>query len=112
MADGCVLYQAGDTIDYVASGDVDAGDVIVQADLVGIAVADIASGSTGALGVSGVWKMPKAVLSTSALSAGNKVYWDDSGKVVTATADSNKLAGKVTKDAAAAQAYAYVRLSQ
>ena len=94
-------YRAkGVTVDYTPVGAVSAGDVIVQADLIGIVVADIAAGIYGALYVEGVFDMPKSGESGTALPAGTRVYWDAGNAVVTATASTHKQFGYVTIAAA------------
>lgn len=93
------FYHEGHYIDYTPSGDVDAGDVIVQSTLVGVATEDIDSGVLGAIRIDGVWKFPKSSGTSSAIDAGDKVYWDATNEVMTETADSNTLAGICVEDA-------------
>lgn len=87
------------TFDYTPSGaDVTAGDVVVQGDLIGVAPSDITDGDLGSLqavGPGGVWIFPKSSGTGTALTVGTVVYWDDSNDVVTSTAGSNKVLGKV-----------------
>lgn len=52
----------------------------------GIAIAAISSGATGVFQTEGVVTLAK---DTTAITAGLKVYWDDTNKVVTATSTSN-----------------------
>jgi predicted RecA/RadA family phage recombinase len=104
--------QVGDRIDYTPSGAVAVGDVVVQGDLVGVALEPIAASVLGSLAVSGVFDMAKATTSDSALTVGTKVYWNASADVVTAPVGSNKLVGKVVKAAAADDETVWVRLSQ
>ncbi len=86
--------QSGDMVDYTPTSDVSAGDIVVQNDLVGVALRDIEANTLGALAVRGVFDFPKDTGSGSAITAGAKVYWDAANKVATATAGSNKLIGK------------------
>jgi len=79
-----------------------AGDPVLQGDLFGFAVCDIEQNVQGTIDVGGVWRVPKAVLSTSAITAGAKLYWDASGEVASPTADSRKQMGKAVLAAAAA----------
>lgn len=60
-------------IDYTPGSAVSAGDVIVQATLVGIATRDIAASALGALAIGGQWLVPKYA---TAIPAGTKLYWD------------------------------------
>ena len=107
MAAPLVTLVAGnpDAVDYTPGSAVAAGDVIVQGKVVGIATHDIPANTKGALYVQGgVWKCPKAVLSTSALGGGVLVYWDASAGIVTATSTSNEVFGYVDLAGAAAAA--------
>ena len=109
MAD---FYHVGDTVDYTPGTAVTAGDVVVQGELVGVATQDIAANEKGALRVKGVFSFAKGSGSSDALTAGAKVYWDDTSDVVTTTAGSNKYVGKVVEAAAASASTVYVRLEQ
>jgi len=78
MAAALVLYVApGAVIDYTPDAAVDAGDVIVANDLVGVAHKDIAADRQGELGLEGIYDFPKATGSSSAIAFGKKVYWDE-----------------------------------
>jgi predicted RecA/RadA family phage recombinase len=90
-----VFKSAGELVDYTPSGAVAAGDVVVQGDLVGVAPRAIAASALGALQVQGVIRFPKATGSSTALTAGAKVYWNASSEVVTTTSSGNKYVGKV-----------------
>jgi len=104
----------GNTIDYTPVADVNAGDVIVQGDLVGITKLDIAAGALGALAVTGVFDVPKATGVGSAIGAGLKVYWDEAESVAKtdAEAGANKYLGKTVLAAGDDDATARVRLEQ
>ena len=102
----------GDAIDYTPDSAVDGGDVVVQGDLVGVAKLDIAADAKGALHVSGVFDFPKSTGSSTALTAGTKVYWDAGNEVVTSTASTHKLVGKVVAAATDSAATVRVRMSQ
>ena len=90
----------GDSIDYTPALAVDAGDVIVQDEMVGVAKLDIAAGALGALAVAGVFDFPKSTGSSSAIVAGDNCYWDADNEVATTTASTHKLIGKAVKAAA------------
>ena len=75
--------QEGREIDYTPGADVDAGDVIVQVNLVGIAKAAIDSGDLGALSVSGIFDVQQ---NAEIIPAGTAVYWDADGDSVSGTA--------------------------
>lgn len=102
----------GDMIDYTPSVAVAAGEVIVQADLVGYAKRDIAANVKGALCVSGCADWPKAAGSGTAIPAGTKLYWDSGNEVPTATAGSFKYIGKSTAAATDDDTTVNIRMSQ
>lgn len=106
--------QVGDSVDYTPSADVAAGDMVVQADLVGVAKLDIKSGVLGALAVSGVFNFPKAAGEGKAIAAGSKVYWDATDKVAKTDDETgaNKLIGKTVRAAADADTTVRARMSQ
>ena len=91
------LIQKGGTVDFVPAADVAVGDVVVVGELVGIAQNAVKAGETGAMAVTGVYELPKAVGAGAALAAGVKVNWDATNKVVTTAAGGggvNKFVGK------------------
>ena len=102
----------GKSIDYTPVLAVDAGDVIVQDELVGVAKLDIAAGALGALAVSGVFDFPKSTGSSSAIVAGDNCYWDASSEVATTTASTHKLIGKAVKAAADDDATVRILMNQ
>lgn len=80
-----VYVQEGESLDYTPAAAVDAGDVVAQGNLVGIAKLDIAADELGALAVSGVFDVVKE---TGAVTAGQDVWWRPAGDPVGGTADS------------------------
>jgi len=106
--------QAGGTVPYTPGSAVTAGDVVVQGDLVGVALHDIAANAQGNLAVEGVFDFAKATGGGSAITAGATVYWDVAEGVakIDAEAGANELLGKVIAAAADADALVRVRLSQ
>lgn len=66
----------GCTIDVVAASDISSGDVVVTGNLIGVAVADIATGETGAVAVEGVFDVPK--VTGAVIAQGETVMWDTS----------------------------------
>ena len=94
-----VFYQEGHYVDYTPSSAVSAGDVIVQSTLVGVATADIAANVQDAIRIDGVWKFPKSSGTSTAIDAGDKVYWDATNEVMTETAAGNTGAGICVEDA-------------
>jgi len=102
----------GDSIDYTPALAVDAGDVIVQDELVGVAKLDIAAGALGALAVAGVFDFPKSTGSSSAIVAGDNCYWDAGNEVATTTASTHKLIGKAVAAATDDDTTVRVRMNQ
>jgi predicted RecA/RadA family phage recombinase len=94
----------GNRVNYTPSSAVSLGAVVVVGQLVGVADRPIPANTLGALAVSGIFGMPKATGTGSALSLGAKVYWDATNSVVTATVGSNVYVGKVVKAAVDADA--------
>jgi len=110
MATATLVQSPGDYVDYTPGADIDAGDIVVQGVLFGIATADIASGDLGAIAVGGVFDLPKDTGSTTAITAGAAVYWDAGSEVVTTTSSGNTRCGHAIAAAAAAAETVRVRL--
>jgi predicted RecA/RadA family phage recombinase len=104
--------QEGKYLDYTPTSAVSQGDVIVQGELVCVANRDIAANELGALAVEGVFALPKATISGSALTVGTKLYWDAVSDVVTTTSSSNKTVGYVATAAATDDATVDVKLGR
>lgn len=81
----------GDVIDWVATGAKSAGAGCLVGVRVGVAIADIASGATGAVAMEGVFQLPK--LSADVVAQGALVYWDNTNSRLTITSAGNTLAG-------------------
>lgn len=82
---------AGETLDHVAASALTGGTPVVIGTIVGIPVADIANGSTGAVAIQGVWELPLKSGDTPAQGA--KVYWHVANGEITTTATGATLAG-------------------
>lgn len=109
------LVQRGDSVEFVPAADVAAGDVVVIGELVGIAQGPVKAGETGAMAVTGVYELPKATGAGTALTAGVKVNWDATAKVVTTAAGGggvNKFVGKTLNAVGVSDATVRVLLSQ
>jgi len=78
-----IFIQDGREIDYTPSSAVVAGQVVVQANLVGIAKQAIAANVLGALSVAGIFDVAQAA---EIIPAGSPVYWDADGNPVGGTA--------------------------
>lgn len=93
-------YVKGDvhTTTYTASGNIASGEVIPLGHTnekrarIGIALTAIATGSTGAVAITGCWKFPK--LATAEIKHGESVGWDQSLEEI----DDNAFEGGATGD--------------
>ena len=83
--------QKGDSIDYRPTTAIAAGDVIVIADLVGIARLDIEANTLGSLAVVGVFDIVKT---NGQIPSGSTVYWDAGAQQATLVSGSNHYLGK------------------
>ena len=96
--------QEGLSVDYTPGADVDAGDVVVQGNIVGIAKRDIDfdTSENGALALSGIFDVVKK--NEAFATVGASVYWDATGNpylgtggtgAATATPTANTFMGYV-----------------
>lgn len=115
MATGPAKFvQDGNSIDYTPGADVLAGAVVVQAEMVGVAVMPIKANQLGSLAVSGVFEFTKALGAGSGMPAGTSAYWDAGAQNATknAAAGVNKLIGKTVKTTVDADTAIRIRLLQ
>lgn len=68
--------QPGKVLNHTAGADIEAGDVVVIGDIVGVAQVDIANGGTGAVAIEGVHRLRK--VAGAAWGQGDKLHWDAS----------------------------------
>jgi predicted RecA/RadA family phage recombinase len=108
------FVQEGKQIDYTPSADVAAGAVVVLNDLIGIAKTPIAADKLGALAVTGVFAVPKATGTSTAIARGKKVYWDEADQEAKEDSETgaNKYLGKTVLAAGDSDATVNVRLDQ
>jgi predicted RecA/RadA family phage recombinase len=104
------FVQEGHYIDHTPAASLASGDVVVQGDLVGVTVRPLAAGELGSLAVDGICDFNKST--GVAFAVGTILYWDNTNKVVTATAAGNKSIGKAVRAAASADTTVRIRLSQ
>lgn len=104
------FVQDGRYIDHTPAGALASGDVVVQGDLVGVAVRPLSAGELGSLAVDGIFDFAK--VPAGPYTVGTILYWDDTANVVTTTATGNKQIGKVVRAAGATDTTVRVRLSQ
>jgi len=94
MAAALTKYVSeGVEMPYTPGSAVVAGDIAVIGEIVAHAPRAIAASVEGSVTIKGVVRFPKAVLSTSAITQGTKLYWDSGNEVVTETAAAWKVAG-------------------
>ena len=86
--------QKGNALDLIASAAYSSGELVIEGNLVGVAVADIASGETGSVSVRGVYQFDKET--AASLAQGDIAYYDTSSKKLDATT-SNPAVGYVVK---------------
>ncbi|MDS9468609.1 DUF2190 family protein [Paracoccus sp. MBLB3053] len=83
--------QPGNQVSIPAPADVSSGQGVLAGSLFGVAVHDAATGADLELALKGAYRMAKA---TGAVwTVGARLYWDDTAKAVTVTANTNKLIG-------------------
>jgi len=109
---GAIFVQDDEMVDYTPGADTAAGAVVVQNDLVGVALKPIPANTLGSLAVEGIFDFPKATTPGSAIASGASVYWNVAAQQATTTSAGNKLLGKTTRAAADADATVRVRLLQ
>lgn len=81
-------WHKGNSIDFVNSTDkiIEASEIVVIGNHVGIAGTEIGIGETGTLIMEGVFKMPKG---SAAISVGEDVYYNaESGTITKTTTDT------------------------
>lgn len=100
--------QQGDTLNLAAPYDVDSGDGALLGKIFGVATDDALSGETIPFKTEGVFDLAKT---SHSFSAGDPVYWDNSNKYCTSTANSNSLIGYAVKAQVSGDATVRVKLS-
>ena len=102
--------QRGDSIDYMSTVDVAAGDIVKVGSFVGVAKLDIKAGELGALALVGVYELES---NGTAIQAGSVVSIDPAtGKVCAEGASGAVKFGHAVQGAAATDATVLVRLAQ
>lgn len=110
MAKQATYVMGDDRIDFTATADIKVGDVVpLGTAMVGIALTDIATGSTGVLKTEGCWNV--AAKTGESFAIGDVVYLDDVTNALTKTATSNARAGIAIAVKATAETVALIRLN-
>jgi predicted RecA/RadA family phage recombinase len=105
---GTQYVQDGEFLDYTPGSAVAAGDVIVLTNRVFVAPKPIAANELGQLATRGVWRLPKTT--GTAWTAGQLLYWNAAGPLVTTSASGNQIIGHAAAAAASADAEGLVLL--
>lgn len=103
------FIQHGNTLSLAAPYALNAGDGALVGSIFGVASGDADNGAAVELSVTGVYTLPKT--SALAISIGDRVYWDNSAKVVNKTSSGNTLVGVAVSAAANPSAAVDVRLN-
>jgi predicted RecA/RadA family phage recombinase len=85
-----------------------AGAAALIGAIFGVAKVNIAQGQRGPFCLTGKFELPK---DATAIAEGARVYWDNTNRVVTATATNNTLIGVATTAALAGASTVHVRLN-
>lgn len=84
--------QDGKTISHTPTVVVTSGQALLIGALLAVAISNIPANTQGEFVTEGVFELPKA--NTADIGQGDDVYWDDTAKVITATATDNTRVGK------------------
>ena len=93
------FWQRGETIDRIndTAKTIPANTIQAIGKRIGVVAMEAAPGQKYSVNVVGVYSFPKKA--SEAITAGADVYWDNTNGVITATAESNILAGYAIADA-------------
>ncbi len=89
--------QPGNVLELTAPGTLSSGDPTMIGDLFCVAITDVASGARGSFAVAGVANLTK---DGSAISEGDKLYFDGDDVTTDSDTGSNPQIGNATEDAA------------
>ncbi len=103
------FIQNGKTITLAAPYAVTSGDGLLVGSIFGVASNDAANTAEVEVALEGVFSLKKT--SAQAWTVGAVIYWDDTNKVCTTTASTNKLIGTAVAVAANPSATGIVRLN-
>jgi predicted RecA/RadA family phage recombinase len=99
----------GDVIDYTPSSALSAGEIVVEQDLIGQVVNDIAANEPGSLRIEGIINAPK--LSTDVVAIGDVLYWDAGNSRCTKTASTHKMIGVASQASANGNSRVFAKLT-
>jgi len=89
------FVQPGNVLQHVASGAKTSGSVVVIGTKIGVCIAAIANGESGAILVKGVVTLP--CVTAGAIAQGAAVYWDVADTQINTSSTGNTLAGYAAK---------------
>ena len=95
------IIETGDTITVLAPATIASGGVLVRNNIMGIALANAASGTNVAILGSGVVTVAKSTAASEVFAIGANVHWDNTNALATISATSNLRLG-VARSAVAA----------
>jgi predicted RecA/RadA family phage recombinase len=101
------FVQEGDVVTMAAPYQVSSGQGALVGAMFGIATVDLANGASGSFALKGVFDIVKAA---GAVTAGAKMYWDNTAKNVTTTSSANTLIGVATQAQLSGDATCRIRL--
>lgn len=101
--------QPGDVLTLTTPYDRSSGQGALVGSAFGVAVKDVANGAAGQFQTVGVFELAKT--SAQAWTEGALIYWDNTNKLATTTATSNKLIGVAVAPAGNPSATGLVRLN-
>lgn len=104
------FIHRGDAIDHIPDKDTLAGSVVVQGDLVAIAIHPIPAGHLGVIQIAGVFDLPCDIFGV--VSAGTKAYWSRNQGRVSFSASDGPYIGKTVREYMQGDDAIRVRLSQ
>ena len=102
MADN--YLQEGGVVQHTAAADIASGSVVAMGNTLGVALVDIATGSTGSVKITGVFTVPK--VSDAVIAQGESLTWDVSANTGAGAFDDN-LATPESGDITGAAAVAF-----
>ncbi len=99
----------GEVLQYTAPANKSSGDIVGIGKRVAVCLTDIAAGATGAVGVEGVWELPKQT--PDSIGMGDEVYFDSGATKITTVLSGNVKAGYATEAAGSAATTVKVKIN-
>lgn len=103
--------QDGDVLTVTAPYALASGAGCLVGSIFGVAVSAALISTEVEIGVEGVYTLPRTTGASTAWAVGDRIYWDDTNKLCTKTASTNKLIGVATAAAVDGAVNGSVRLS-